>query len=63
MAWLRLGVYIRIAWRDLLVKVRSGSLVLPSALDIMEARFGTQGKIWTLQDLQINFPPVPPQPP
>lgn len=62
-AWSRLGVYVKLAWRDLLMQVRLQKCTLPEAIERMSLMFGDNGKIWTLQDITIQVSPVPPRPP
>lgn len=62
-AWARLALYIKSAWHDLLTRVRARKITLLEASDRMADQFGSSGKIWSLQNIQVLIPPVPPCPP
>lgn len=63
LTWHRLGIYIRVSWKELIGKVRLGRLTLTEACDLMALKYGAIRKLWTLDDVQIRIPPVPPRPP
>lgn len=63
LAWHRLGIYVKMAWKECMSQVRAGKITLSEASIRMEAFFGPPGKIWTLHEIQIQVPPVPPRPP
>lgn len=63
LTWHRLSMYMRIAWKDLLSKVRLDRLTLTEAQDLMAIHFGAMGKLWTLSEVRLQIPPVPPRPP
>lgn len=62
-AWSRLDVYVKIACKELLAKVRMRQLSLPEAIDRMSCMFGNNGKIWTLHGIEVQVSPVSPRPP
>lgn len=62
-AWSRSGVYVKIAWRELMSQVRLQKFTLAEAVDRMSSMFGNNGNIWTLQDIEVQIYPVPPWPP
>lgn len=63
LAWNRLAVYMNLAWRHLRQKVRQDQLLLSEARALMAAQFGLEGKLWSLHELALQVPPVPPRPP
>lgn len=63
LVWHRIGIYIRAAWTDLLSQVRSGRITVTDARERMIAFFGPEGKAWSLHDLKVQVPQVPPRPP
>lgn len=62
-AWARPRVYVRMAWRELSSQVRLHRFSLLEATDRMADMFGSNGKIWSLQDIELQISPVPPRPP
>lgn len=63
LTWHRLSIYMKVAWKDLLSKVRLGKLTMTEAQDLMAIQFGAMGKLWSLSEVWLQIPPVPPRPP
>lgn len=62
-AWARLRVYVMVAWKELLVKVRMHKFTLAKDVDRMSDMFGHNGRIWTVHGTDIHLPSIPPRPP
>lgn len=63
LSWHRLSMYVNVAWKTLLKRVRLREVTLPEACSLMADQFGEMGKIWTLHEIQVRVVPVPPHPP
>lgn len=61
--WHRLTVYMQIAWRQLRQKVRLEQLQFSDARALMAAKFGIEGRLWSLHEIALQVLPVPPRPP
>lgn len=62
-AWHRLGIYLRVVWRTLVKKIKSGKLRYGEAELAMRAQFGSNPAVWNIHELTLDVPPVPPRPP
>lgn len=49
-----LGIYVKMAWCELLAQIRLHKITLPEAIDIMTMSFGSYGKIWTLHNIEVQ---------
>lgn len=63
LAWHRLMPYLHVAWRVQLQQVRLGQFSLFEAQTIMATQFGRAGILWSLHEVSLHVPPVPPRPP
>lgn len=63
LSWHRLAVYVRVAWKELLRRVRLREITLTEARSLMTDQFGDMVKIWSLHEIQVRVAPVPPRPP
>lgn len=61
--WHRFSVYIRYEWLQLTRKIRNRRLSVAEAITLMQLHYGSNSLIWTLHELVIQVPPVPPRPP
>lgn len=62
-SWHRIGIYIRMEWRTLVKKIKSGKINYGEAELAMQAQFGSNPAVWNIHELTLEVPPVPPRPP
>lgn len=56
MAWHSLCLDLHIAWKNLMIKVRKGSLSLIEAMAQMAMHYGREGKFWSLHEVTLLVP-------
>lgn len=62
LAWHRLGLYMLMAWRDIVGLIRRDRLPIAEARALMVTQYGPEGILWTLHEITLQVSPVPPRP-
>lgn len=59
-SWHCFGIYIWLDWQSKVKRIRFGKLRYGEAETSMQAQFGSNPAIWSLHEMILQVPPVPP---